>query len=295
LPFWDVIVVGAGPCGLSCAATFQAAGLETLVVEKGCLADSIYRFPDGMRFFSGPAGLEIGSLPMQCAGKHPTRSEALIYYRQVTRQFRLQIQPFTPVARIGGTDGDFRVQEHRARKVVVATGYFGWPNRLQIPGEELPKVTHYFRDEHPYADARVLVIGGGNSAGNTALALAGAGADVTLAHRGDRFSMKPWLREAVEDAIAGGSIRGWKNSRALQIEPHSVALETPQGLIKIDNDFVFAMTGYHPDFKFLRANGIPGRAGIYLAGAVCGQDVNIENGRSHADQILSDLMVTSSK
>jgi thioredoxin reductase (NADPH) len=282
----DVIIIGAGPCGLSCAASFAAAGFSATILEKGCLVNSIYRFPDEMRFFSSPEGLQIGKLPMSCASGRPTRAEALRYYSEVVREFRLNIRPFTPVERIDGHDGNFRVNEYRAGKVVIATGYYEWPNLL-------PKVMHYFRDAFPYIGTRVMVIGGGNSAGNVAMALTEAGAEVTLVHRRETFAMKPWLQEAVGRAIADGRIRSFPCSQALQIHSHFVTINSPHGHVEIANDFVFAMTGYHPDVTFLRANRVPGRAGIYLAGAVCGQGVNIENGRSHAERILQELGATS--
>ena len=300
-------MVGAGPCGLACAASFTNAGLSSLVLEKGCLVDSIYRFPDRMRFFSGPSALQIGNRPFHCEGRHPTRSEALAYYRQVIGQLGLNVQQSAPVVHISGWDGDFRVRttsgEHRARKVVMATGYYGWPNLLRIPGESLPKVMHYFRDEHPYAGSRVMVIGGRNSAGNVALALSEAGAEVTLVHRRDHYSMKPWVLEELERAISAGSVRAFRSTRALEIHPRSVALCTPDGCMEVENDFVFAMTGYHPDHDFMKANRIPlnadpdslesGRPGIYLAGAILsgalGCEVNIENGRAHGERILRHL------
>jgi thioredoxin reductase (NADPH) len=260
-----------------------------------------------MRFFSGPAGLEIGNLPLRCAGRHPTRSEALAYYRQAIRHLGLNVRQSSPVLRIDGRDGDFIVRtasdEYCARKVVVATGYYGWPNRLNIPGEELPKVMHYFRDEHPYAESRVMVIGGRNSAGNVALALAEAGAEVTLVHRRDRFSMKPWVLEELGESVSDGRIRVRLNTRAMEIYPDSVSLCTPDGRTEEGNDFVFAMTGYHPDHDFLSTNRIPlklegdtlesRRRGVYLAGAVVtgvqGCEINIENGRGHGEQILRDM------
>lgn len=294
---------------MACAASFTSAGLSTLVVEKGCLVDSIYRFPDRMRFFSGPTGLQIGNLPFHCAGRHPTRSEALAYYRRAIRHLGLHVRQSEAVVRIDGRDGDFRVRttsdEHRTRKVVIATGYYGWPNFLQIPGANLPKVLHYFRDEHPYAGSRVMVIGGRNSAGNVALALAEAGAEVTLVHRRDGFSMKPWVLEELEHAISDGRIRALRNTRATEIHPRSVSLCTPDGRMEMENDFVFAMTGYHPDHNFLNANRIPlklegdslesRRRGVYLAGAMLsgieGCEINIENGRAHGERILRDYFV----
>ncbi len=315
------IVVGAGPTGLACAIELKRAGVESLVIEKGCLLNSIYNYPTHMTFFTTPELLEIGDVPFTCAGEKPTRLEALKYYRGVARHYGLKVRQYERVEEIHGEDDDFRVltadlwgrcHAYQARKIVLATGYYDRPNLLGIPGEELPKVSHYYKEPHPYCDTDVAVIGGRNSAAIAALELYRAGARVALIHRGATLSdhIKYWIRPDLENRIRNGEIRAYFRSRVLRILPREIEVETPEGLIRLENDFVLAMTGYHPDTDFLASVGIrfdpaggkprtnpqtleSERPGIYLAGVVVAgmhtNEIFIENGRHHARRIARDI------
>ncbi|MEK7407416.1 MAG: YpdA family putative bacillithiol disulfide reductase [Acidobacteriota bacterium] len=318
---FDAVVVGAGPTGLACGIELQRRSVNTLILEKGCLLNSIYNYPTHMTFFTTPELLEIGDLPMTCAGEKPTRIEALKYYRRVAGHYALNIHQYERVERIGGGDGDFQVHTqdrhggahvYGARKVVLATGYYDRPNSLNVPGEDLEKVIHYYREPHPYFDMDVAVVGGKNSAAIAALELQWTGARVTLIHRGERMSdhVKYWIRPNLENRIKSGEIKAYFGSQVLEIRPESILVATPEGELKLKNDFVFAMTGYHPDVDFLAAHGIlfdpetrrpctnsatleSDRPGIYLAGViVAGMHTNeifIENGRFHGRQIAEDI------
>lgn len=318
---FDVAVVGAGPAGLACGIELVQRGLSHVIFDKGCLLNSIYHYPTHMTFFTTPELLEIGGLPMTSLGEKPTRAEALKYYRRVAEHYRLNIRQYERVERIAGQDGAFqlhtrdrlgRQQAYEARKVVLATGYYGVPNPLNVPGEELDKVIHYYKEPHPYYDMDVAVVGGRNSAAIAALELHATGARVTLIHRGERLSdhVKYWIRPNVENRIRGGAIKAYFRSQVLEIRPEKILVRTPDGEIRLKNDFVFAMTGYRPDTEFLAAQGIafdaetgrPGtdpatleseRKGIYLAGViVAGMHTNeifIENGRLHGEQIAEAI------
>ncbi len=310
----DAVIIGAGPAGLACALEFQKNEADAVVVEKDCLTSTVYRFPDQMRFFSSASGLEIGDFRMHAEGNQPTRGEAIRYYREVVSQARLDIRQRETVLSIDGVPGNFHLRTSRgtvrARQVVVATGYYGSPNLLGVPGESLPKVAHYYRDAHPYFGSDVVVIGGRNSAGIVAVELADAGARVTLVHRGDRFGMKPAIRAALEARIASQQIQVLMRSRVTAIHQFFVAVDTPRGEREIANDFVFAMTGYHADFEFLTRNGIPlspcgdrpiydpetlesGRPGVYFAGAVMAgvytHEIAIESSRHHGAKIMAGI------
>lgn len=316
-----VIVVGAGPTGLACAIELKRAGVEALVLEKGCLLNSIYNYPTHMTFFTTPELLEIGDIPFPCAGEKPTRLEALKYYRGVARHYELKIHQYERVEEIQGVDGDFRVltadlwgrcHVYQASKVVLATGYYDRPNLLNVPGEELPKVSHYYKEPHPYCGMDVAVIGGRNSAAIASLELYRAGARVTLIHRGATLSdhIKYWIRPDLENRIRNGEIRAYFRSRVVEILPREIVVQTPEGVIRLENDFVLAMTGYHPDTEFLASLGIlfdpatgrprtnpetleSDRPGIYLAGVVVAgmhtNEIFIENGRFHAHRIARDI------
>jgi thioredoxin reductase (NADPH) len=319
---FDVVVIGAGPTGLACAIEAQKAGLKAVNVDKGCLVNSLYNYPANMVFFTTPELLEIGDIPFTTAHQKPTRSEALEYYRKVTEHYRLDVRQYENVERISGSDGDFRIdalnrvsakRQYGARKIVIATGFYDLPNTLGIPGEQLPKVHHYYGEPHPYFDADVLVIGGRNSAAIAALELWRHGARVTMVHRGPAIhqNVKYWIKPDIENRIKNGEITAYFNSTVKEIAPAEVVLGTPQGAVRLKNDFVLALTGYHPDLDFLRSVGIQiGEApdcrpainaetletnvpGVYLAGVVVAgnrtHEIFIENGRFHGREIALDM------
>jgi thioredoxin reductase (NADPH) len=317
----DVLVVGAGPTGMACAIEAQKAGLKALIIDKGCLVNSIYHYPISMVFFTTPELLEIGDIPFTTSLAKPTRLEALEYYRRVAEHYRLDIHQYEWVKTITGEDGDFRVatsdrhdaiHDYRARKIVLATGYYDLANELQIPGEDLNKVFHYYREPHPYFEADVVVIGGKNSAAEAALDLWRHGARVTLVHRGPQMHahVKYWVRPDIENRIKAGQIMAYFNSTVQEINADCVVLRTPSGPLRLKNDFVFALTGYHPDYDFLRSVGIElateqlrpvcdpenlesNIPGIYVAGVIVAgsrtNEIFIENGRFHGKLIAAHL------
>lgn len=316
----DAVVVGAGPTGLACGIELQRRGLNVVLFDKGCVVNSIYNYPTNMVFFTTPELLEIGDIPMTSLGEKPNRIEALKYYRRVAEHYGLPIRQYERVTRIEGVDGAFVIHsEDRdgnahtcgARKVVLATGYYDRPNLLGVPGEDLPKVAHYYREAHPYYGQDVAVVGGKNSAAIAALELHWSGARVTLIHRGAELHphVKYWIKPNIENRIAAGEIKAYFRSRIVEIEPRRIRVDTPDGELWLENDFVFVMTGYRPDLEFLAALGITlaedgrpatnpetlesTRAGIYLAGVlVAGMHTNeifIENGRFHGAKIAEDI------
>jgi thioredoxin reductase (NADPH) len=312
----DVVVVGAGPTGLACGIELEQRGVKTILIEKGCVVNSIYNYPTHMVFFTTPELLEIGNLPMTSLNEKPGRTEALKYYRRVAEHYSLNIRQYERVLSIEGDDGDFQVStsraEYRTRKIVLATGYYDLPNMLDVPGEELDKVIHYYKEPHPYYDHDVIVVGAKNSAAIASLELHWTGARVTLIHRGSSLSdrIKYWIKPNIENRIRNGEISAYFNSRVLEILPEAVVVETPQGVVTLKNDFVFALTGYHPDLDFLAALGIrlepaserprtnpdtleSDRPGIFLAGViVAGMHTNeifIENGRFHGKKIAEAI------
>jgi thioredoxin reductase (NADPH) len=319
----DVLIVGAGPTGLACAIEAASNNLKVLVVEKGVLVNSIYNYPTTMTFFTSRERLEIGDLPLPSLNTKPKRAEALEYYRRVADFYRLPIHFYERVMAIKDSDGDFRVEtgttdgrrgEYQTRKVIIATGYYDLPNLLGIPGEELPKVSHYYTDPHPYYRRKVAVIGGANSAAVAALDLFRHGAEVTLIYRESELSrhIKYWIRPDLENRVKEGSITAFPEAEVKEIAPGWISVHTRNGeTFRVENDFVFALTGYHPDFDFLRSAGVEivpqtqrpkcdpetlesNVPGIYLAGVIiAGMDTNeifIENGRFHGKQILADIM-----
>lgn len=319
--FFDVLVIGAGPTGLACAIEAQRAGLRAVCVDKGCLCNSLFHYPSNMTFFTTPELLEIGDIPFASPNQKPNRNEALEYYRKVADHYRLDIRQYQTVTGIQGTDGDFRVLTHdrfdrktvfSVRKVVIATGYYDLPNYLNIPGEDLSKVLHYYNDPHPYFNTDVIVIGGKNSAAIAALDLWRHGARVTLVHRGAAMHhhVKYWILPDIQNRVKNGEITAYFQSQVVNITPDTATIATPKGEVTVKNDFVFAMTGYHPDFDFLESLGIQLQgtdrcpacdpqslesniAGIYLAGVVVAgnrtNEIFIENGRFHGKQIAGDI------
>jgi len=313
---YDAVVVGAGPTGLACGIELKQRGVSTVLIEKGCVVNSIYHYPTHMVFFTTPELLEIGNLPMTSLNEKPGRTEALKYYRRVAEHYQLDIHQYERVVKIEGEDGDFQVHtsrgDYHARNIVLATGYYDLPNMLNVPGEDLDKVIHYYKEPHPYYNHDVIVIGAKNSAAIAALELYWTGARVTMIHRGAWVSdrIKYWIKPNIENRIKNGEIAAHFHSQVLEILPQSVVVETPDGVVTLKNDFVFALTGYHPDLDFLASLGIrlePGtqrprtnpdtlesdRPGIFLAGViVAGMHTNeifIENGRFHGKKIAEAI------
>jgi thioredoxin reductase (NADPH) len=321
----DVLVIGAGPTGLACAIEAQKIGLKALVLDKGCLVNSVYNYPTNMTFFTTPELLEIGDIPFACASQKPTRQEALEYYRRVADHYHLHICQYQWVKTVTGEDGDFRItatdrsgkiHDYRTKKVIVSTGYYDLPNDLNVPGEDLAaKIFHYYKEPFPYYDSDVLVIGGKNSAAEAALDLWRHGARVTLVHRGDQISpgVKYWVRPDLENRIKNDEITAHFRSSVQEIGTDFVVLNTPQGPMRLANDFVFALIGYHPDYDFLRSVGLElsdmqhrpvcdpetlesNVPGIYVAGVIVAgsrtSEIFIENGRFHGKQIAAHLRQT---
>jgi thioredoxin reductase (NADPH) len=313
---YDAVVVGAGPTGLACGIELKQRGVSTILLDKGCVVNSIYNYPTHMVFFTTPELLEIGGLPMTSLNEKPGRTEALKYYRRAAEHYHLDVHQYERVLKIEGGDRDFRVctskAEYGASKIVLATGYYDLPNMLDVPGEQLDKVIHYYKEPHPYYNHDVIVVGAKNSAAIAALELHWTGARVTMVHRGAWISdrVKYWIKPNIENRIKNGEIQAYFKSRLLEIHPKSVLLDTPDGPVTLKNDFVFAMTGYRPDLEFLASLGIrldpasqrprtnpdtleSDRPGIFLAGViVAGMHTNeifIENGRFHGKKIAEAI------
>jgi thioredoxin reductase (NADPH) len=318
---FDVLVIGAGPTGMACAIDAQRAGFRTVLIDKGCLCNSLFHYPSHMTFFTTSELLEIGDIPFPSPNAKPSRNEALEYYRKVAMHYQLDVRQYQRVEQVSGHDLAFQVHTRDSlgrttvyftRKIVVATGYYDLPNLMNIPGEDLPKVRHYYNDPHPYYALDVLVIGGKNSAAIAALELWRHGARVTLVHRGPSMHrhVKYWILPDIENRIKNGEITAYFNTSVTRIDPDSVTLETPQGSRVLANDAVLALTGYRPDFDFLESLGVriegeyrcpscdpssleSNVPGIYLAGVIIAGDrtneIFIENGRFHGRQIAKDL------
>jgi thioredoxin reductase (NADPH) len=315
-------VIGAGPTGLACAIEAQRAGFSALLVDKGCLCNSLFHYPAHMTFFTTPELLEIGNMPFSSPNQKPNRNEALEYYRKVAEHYALDIRQYENVEQVDGSDGNFtvhttdrfgRMSQYHARKLVVATGYYDLPNYLGIPGEDLSKVKHYYHEPHPFFGLNVLVIGGKNSAAIAALDLWRHGAKVTLVHRGAEMHrhVKYWILPDINNRVKNGEIKAYFNSNVTNIAEDDVTLSTREGAVTLANHFVFALTGYHPDFGFIESLGVAldeakdrcpvcdpatlesNVPGIYLAGViVAGERTNeifIENGRFHGQLIAKDL------
>jgi thioredoxin reductase (NADPH) len=318
---YDLICIGAGPTGLACAIEARREGLRPLVVDKGCLCNSLYHYPTNMVFFTTAERMEIGDLPMTVAAAKPTRQEALKYYRKAAEHYGLELRLYEQVAGIEGHDGSFVIptrtengvsNRYLAKKVILATGYYDLANRLGVPGEDLPHVSHYFAEAHPWWMTDVAVIGAKNSAAEAALDLFRAGARVTLIHRGPELgkTLKYWVRPDIENRIKAGEIRALFNTQVTRITPGELWVRGENGERPIAARQVFAMTGYHPDFEFLERQGIrldpstrkpacdpctlesnvPGicLAGVLIGGKLTGE-IFIENGRFHGKQIIAGI------
>ena len=318
---YDVICVGAGPTGLACAMEAKRAGMRPLVIDKGCLCNSIFHYPVNMVFFTTPELLEIGDLPMVCLGEKPTRLEALKYYRKGAEHYALELRLYEKVLRMDRHNGAFTVvtetesgqqERYHGRNVVVATGYYDLPNEMGVPGEHSPHVSHYYTEPHAYWNQDVVVIGGKNSAVEAALDLYRSGARVTLLVRGADLgaSIKYWVRPDIENRIKAEEIRAIFNAKIKEIVRDGVVLENGRDVRLVEAKQVFALTGYHPDYEFIESLGVKldpvsrkpelnpdtlesNVKGIYLAGVVIGgkhtSEIFIENGRFHGKQIVIAL------
>ena len=315
---FDVIVIGAGPIGLCCAIEAKKNNLSYLMIDKGCLVNSLYNYPKNMTFFSTSDKLEIGEIPFISHNAKPTKSEALEYYRRVASSWELNMNLYEEVIDIEKGD-EFVVKTNKsnyfARKIILSTGFYDLPYKLNVEGEDLPKVKHYYDEPHPYFGMNVAVVGAANSAVDVALETYRKGAqEVTMIVREPSISesVKYWVKPDVENRIKEGSIKSYFNSNITKITEDSIHVKTPDGEITIDNDFVLAMTGYQPDFSFLKKIGIKigddehntpvhndetmmtNVEGIYLAGVICGglktNKWFIENSRDHAEIIVSDIL-----
>jgi thioredoxin reductase (NADPH) len=315
---YDILIVGAGPIGLACGLAAQKAGLSYLIVEKGCLTNSLYNYPLYMTFFSTSERLEIGGIPFVSISAKPIRPEALEYYRRVAVSNNLPIRLFEAVEEIKPDGDSYTIHTtkdtYQAHHVIIATGFYDIPNMLNIPGEDLPKVSHYYKDPHFFATQKVLVIGANNSSVDAALETYRKGAQVTMVIREDGIGkrVKYWVKPDIENRISEGSIKAYYHSNVTAIREKEVDIMTPEGPVTIANDFVLALTGYQPNFNFLKKAGIhlsqdekqhpyynpdtmeTNLRGVYLAGVVCGgMDTHlwfIENSREHADKIIADIL-----
>ena len=320
----DVVVIGAGPTGLACAIELEREGYEYVVLEKGCLVNSLFHFPANMVYFTTPELLEIGDLPLVCLGEKPTRLEALKYYRRVAETYDLRVHQYEKVMSLTRRDGQFEIttrqedagetRRYRTHAAIVATGYYDNPNRMGIPGEDLPHVSHYYTESHAFHRREVVVIGGGNSAAEAALDLFRGGARVTLVHRGQAPSpsLKYWVAPDLANRIKAGEIRAFFETTVEKIKPRAIRARAVGGgeAFDIPADFVFAMTGYHTDTELLKSMGIhvdpqtlkpaldpetleSNVPGLYVAGvAIAGVENNkvfIENGRFHGKQVIGAL------
>jgi len=314
---YDIIIIGCGPIGMKCGIQAERRNKNYLIIEKGCLVNSVYNYPTNMTFFSTSERLEIGGIPFVSHGDKPTRRESLEYFRRVKDTWKLKVNTYEKVINISGEKNNFTVQtdkdNYSCKNIIVATGFYDTPNLLNIPGENLQKVKHYFDEAHPYAYHKVAVVGGGNSAIDVALETFRRGSKVAMIIREEKIkdSVKYWVKPDIENRIKEGSIKAYFNSEIIGIFEKEIDIKTPDGKITIENDFVLAMTGYHPDFNFLTKLGIKisdddysspqfddstfetNINGIYLAGVVCG-GMNtgrffIENSINHALNIFDHI------
>ena len=318
---YDIVCVGAGPTGLATAIEARRAGMRPLVIDKGCLCNSIYNYPVNMVFFTTPELLEIGDLPLVCAAEKPTRVEALKYYRKAAEHYKLELCLYERVLRVGGSDGHFSVitrtekgieRKYQTKKIAVASGYYDLPNEMHVPGEDLPHVSHYYTQPHEYWNQDVVVVGGKNSAAEAALDLFRNGAKVTLVHRKAQLgaTIKYWVRPDIENRIKAGEVRAMFETHVKRITNDDVIVENGAGEKRLPARQVFALTGYHPDFAFIESLGVhldpetrkpaldpnsleSNVPGIHLAGVVIGgrhtSEIFIENGRFHGKQIIVAL------
>ncbi|HXB96107.1 MAG TPA: YpdA family putative bacillithiol disulfide reductase [Puia sp.] len=314
---YSLIIIGGGPIGIACALEAQKTGIDYLILERGCLVNSLYRYPANMTFFSTSERIEIGGVPFVSNNVKPNRNEALEYYRRVAVSHRLRIHLQEGVSELRRQDGIFEVvsnlRTYTATHVVLSTGFYDIPVLLDVPGEQLPKVTHYYKEPHFYAMQKVVVVGASNSAVDAALETWRKGAEVTMVIRGEGIGprVKYWVKPDIENRIKEGSIKAYAHSSLAAIRPEEVDIRTPEGIITIANDYVIALTGYRPDFDFLRRTGIrlsddarlqpfynpdtmeTNIPNLFLAGVICGgmntHSWFIENSRVHAGMIMRHI------
>lgn len=317
----DVLIIGAGPIGLACGIACTQSSLSYMIVEKGTLVNSIYHYPLNMGFFSTSDKLEIGNVPFVSHHPKPTRSEALEYYRRVSLHWKLNLALYEAVETVSRFNGLFEVKTSKstytAKHIIISTGFYDIPNLMGVVGENLPKVHHYYKEPHPYFGQKIVVIGAANSAVDVAMETWRKGANVTMVMRDEqiRESVKYWIRPDIENRIKEGSIKAFYHSSIAAIRETEVDIMTADGLVTVENDFVLAMTGYLPDFKFLLSIGIElgddvyttpvhnpetmmtNVDGVYLAGVICGglktNKWYIENSRQHAELIIGDILTKS--
>ncbi|MBL3654651.1 YpdA family putative bacillithiol disulfide reductase [Fulvivirga sediminis] len=316
----DVLIIGAGPIGLACGIEAEKAGLEYVIIDKGCLVNSIYNYPLGMTFFSSSEKLEIGGVPFISHLNKPNRFEALEYYRRVAMTWSLKVRLYEEVkTAVKEEDGIFTITTskgvYKTKAVIIATGFYDIPYLMNVPGEDLPKVAHYYKEPHPYFGQKIIVVGAANSAVDVALETYRKGAEVTMVVResGILDTVKYWVKPDIENRIEEGSIKSYFNSEITEIRPHEVDIMTPDGPKTVENDYVMAMTGYKPNFSLMEAMGVEFQKdelhtpifndktqesnveNIYLAGVVCGglktNKWFIENSRVHAEVIIEDLAI----
>jgi bacillithiol disulfide reductase len=319
---YRIIIIGGGPIGLSCGIEAQKAGIDYIILEKGCLVNSLYNYPANMTFFSTSERLEIGSIPFVSINAKPVRVEALEYYRRVTQVYQLNIRLFEKVTHVNAQEKVFSIstsrQNYTADQVIIATGFYDIPYLLNVPGEELSKVTHYYKEPHFYSFQKVIVVGASNSAVDAALETWRKGADVTMVIREQQVSerVKYWVKPDIENRIKEGSIKACFNSTIKEIREKEVDIQTPAGVVTLENDWVLAMTGYQPNLDFLRNIGIElsndeikkpqvneetyetNIKNIFLAGVICGgmntHRLFIENSREHAVKIIQAIQSSKS-
>ena len=320
---YDLIIIGGGPIGLACGIEAQKAGLDYLILEKGALCNSIYNYPVNMTFFSTSERLEMAGIPFMSVGAKPTRTEALEYYRRVYQHFKLKINLYEGVKTLQKSGDEFEIVtskgKYLAKKLVLATGFYDLPNLMDVPGEDLPKVLHYYKEPWPFIAQKVLVVGGANSAVDAALECWRKGAEVSMVLLGEEVddNVKYWVRPDIMNRIKEGSIKAFTRSKVKSIQETEVTIQTPEGDITIENDWVLAMTGYKPNFALLDQLGVElsldekrqpcydqtnqesNVPGVYLAGVVCGglntREFFIENSLVHAESIVKDIVLKGKK
>ncbi|CAM4354319.1 YpdA family putative bacillithiol disulfide reductase [Zobellia nedashkovskayae] len=313
-----IVIIGGGPIGIACGLEAQKKGLSYVILEKGPIVNSLFNYPQNMQFFSSSEKLEIDDIPFISTEAKPKRNEALEYYRRIVTSNKLNIKLFEKVKKVEKVENGFSIvsekSNYTADKVIVSTGFYDLPNKLNIPGEDLPKIAHYYNDPHFYANQKLAVVGASNSAIDAALECYRKGAEVTLIIRGHEVGprVKYWVRPDIINRIEEGSIKVYYNSKLKEVRQSGIIIETPEGNVSLENDFVLALTGYMPNFEFLTNMGVElsndekklpqynpetmetNVAGIYLAGVICGGMEThkwfIENSRIHAKIIISSIL-----